>query len=261
MIQSQPKPLSRHPIVTDNISNWAADAICNLWRDLAPTADRPLILALPTGGTPLSMYAALIDRYRSGHISFRHIITLNLDEYVGLAPTHPESYHAYMARTLFDHIDIPPHQTHLLNGNAADLEAECDRYEALIQSLGGIDLLIGGIGVEGHLAFNEAGSSFESRTHCQDLSASTRSANSRFFGNQLDDVPTQALTIGLGTILEARSILILAQGSAKAEIVARAISGPRSVDCPASCLQGHPSVSWVCDREAAAELDAEARLP
>ncbi len=159
-----------------------------------------------------------------------------------------------MARNLFDHVDIPPNQTHLLNGNAADLDAECDRYETLIQSLGGIDLLIGGIGVEGHLAFNEAGSSFDSRTHCQALSPSTRSANSRFFANQLDDVPTQALTIGLGTILEARSILILAHGVNKAAVVQRAISGPLSLDCPASCLQGHPSVRWVCDRAAAGKV-------
>jgi glucosamine-6-phosphate deaminase len=249
--QSGSQGAVRQPIVTDDVGNWAADAVCQLWQDISPTADRPFVLALPTGGTPLGLYAALVARYRSGLLSFRHIVTVNLDEYVGLPPTHPESYHAYMARNLFDHVDIPRSQTHLLDGNAVDLQGECDRYEALIQSLGGIDLLIGGIGIEGHLAFNEAGSAFDCPTHIQALSPSTRSANSRFFAHQLDAVPTQALTIGLGTILAARSILILAQGASKAAIVARAIAGPLSPDCPASCLQNHGDVRWICDRSAA----------
>ena len=175
---------------------------------------------------------------RAGKVSFQNVITFNMDEYVGLPETHPESYHAFMARNLFDHIDCPKENIHILNGNAPDLAAECKHYEEMIQEAGGIDLFIGGIGPDGHIAFNEPGSSLSSRTRMKTLTTDTRIANSRFFGGNPENVPAHALTVGVGTVMDAREVMILVNGHAKAR----------------AALQMHEHGIIVSDEEAADEL-------
>ena len=215
------------------------------------------VLGLATGGTPLGVYRRLIDDYRNGLISFRQVTTFNLDEYVGLPEDHPESYHAYMRRNLFDHIDLPPERAHLPNGNAADLAAECRRYDALIEEAGGIDLQLLGIGHNGHIGFNEPGPELVTGTHVVELAEETRRANARFF-RSVDEVPRQAITMGVGTILKARTIALIAKGADKADIVRRALEGPITTDCPASLLQTHPQLIVLLDRDAAKKLSPAA---
>ena len=211
------------------------------------------VLGLATGGTPLGVYRRLIDDCKSGLVSFRHATSFNLDEYVGLPEDHPESYHAYMRRNLFDHIDLPLSRAHLPNGNAADLGAECRRYDALIEEAGGIDLQLLGIGHNGHIGFNEPGRELSTGTHVVELAEATRQANARFF-NSIDEVPKKAITMGVGTILKARTIALIAKGEDKADIVRRALEGPITTDCPASLLQTHPQLIVLLDRGAAAKL-------
>jgi len=211
------------------------------------------VLGLATGGTPLGVYRRLIEDYRKGLVSFRQATTFNLDEYVGLPEDHPESYHSYMRRNLFDHIDLPLSRAHLPNGGAADLEAECRRYDALIEEAGGIDLQLLGIGHNGHIGFNEPDRELATGTHVVDLAEETRRANARFF-RSIDEVPEQAITMGVGTILKARTIVLLAKGADKADIVRRALEGPITTDCPASLLQTHPRLIVLLDRGAAAKL-------
>ncbi len=219
--------------------------------------DRPnAVLGLATGGTPVPIYQALIARHRAGEISFRDAASFNLDEYVGLPRTHPASFAYFMATTLFDHVDITPSRTHIPDGMATDAEAESARYEAAIAKAGGIDLQLLGIGANGHVGFNEPGSAFASRTRKVTLTASTRAANRRFFAG--GEVPEQALTMGIGTILEARALVLVATGAGKAEAIARMLQAPPSPDCPASALQLHPDATVVCDREAARLLDGPA---
>ena len=236
------------------MSKWAANHIIERIRAFAPTEDRPFVLGLPTGGTPLGTYAELIRRHKAGEVSFRHVITFNMDEYIGIPRDHEQSYYTFMWTNFFSHIDILPENAHILNGNAEDIEAECERYEAKIKEVGGIDLFMGGIGPDGHIAFNEPGSSLTSRTRVKSLTTDTIIANSRFFDNDLNKVPKTAVTVGVGTVMDAREVMILANGHNKARAIREAVEGPVSQRWTITCLQLHPHGIIVCDEEACDEL-------
>jgi glucosamine-6-phosphate deaminase len=236
------------------VGEWAARYLLARIREFNPTSDRPFVLGLPTGSTPLGLYKKLIEFHQAGELSFKHVVTFNMDEYVGLPEDHPESYHNYMHRHLFDHIDIPQHHIHILNGNAPDLTAECKQYEAQIRAFGGIQLFVGGVGVDGHIAFNEQGSSLASRTRVKTLMDSTRLANSRFFEHDPENVPQQALTVGVATVMDAEEVMILAEGYHKALAVYHAIEGSINQMWTISALQMHPRAILVCDESATSEL-------
>ncbi len=236
------------------MSKWAANHIIERIRAFAPTEERPFVLGLPTGGTALGTYAELIRRHKAGEVSFRHVITFNMDEYIGLPKDHEQSYYSFMWTNFFSHIDILPENAHILNGNAEDIEAECERYEAKIKEVGGIDLFMGGIGPDGHIAFNEPGSSLTSRTRVKSLTTDTIIANSRFFDNDLNKVPKTAVTVGVGTVMDAREVMILANGHNKARAIREAVEGPLSQRWTITCLQLHPHGIIVCDEEACDEL-------
>lgn len=236
------------------MSKWAANHIIERIRTFAPTEDRPFVLGLPTGGTPLGTYAELIRRHKAGEVSFRHVITFNMDEYIGLPKDHEQSYYTFMWTNFFSHIDILPENAHILNSNAEDIKAECERYEAKIKEVGGIDLFMGGIGPDGHIAFNEPGSSLTSRTRVKSLTTDTIIANSRFFDNDLNKVPKTAVTVGVGTVMDAREVMILANGHNKARAIREAVEGPVSQRWTITCLQLHPHGIIVCDEEACDEL-------
>lgn len=211
------------------------------------------VLGLATGGTPVGIYRQLVGDFERGMFSFKQTTTFNLDEYVGLPEDHPESYHAYMRQHLFDRIDLPAGQAHIPNGNAADPEAECRRYDELIERGGQLDLQLLGLGHNGHIGFNEPAHALIRGTHVVELAEETRRANARYF-HSLDEVPKQALTIGVGTILKAKMILLVVKGADKADIVRRALQGPITTDCPASLLQTHPHLNVLLDRAAAEKL-------
>lgn len=236
------------------MSEWAAAYIVNKINEFAPTKDHPFVLGLPTGSTPLGTYKELIRRHQNGEISFKNVITFNMDEYIGLPEDHPESYHSFMWEHFFKHIDINPANVNILNGNADDLEKECDRYEKKIASVGGIHLFMGGIGPDGHIAFNEPGSSLTSRTRVKSLTNDTIIVNSRFFDNDINKVPKTALTVGVGTIMDAKEILILVNGHNKARALYQAVEGGISQMWTISVLQLHPKGIIVCDDAATVEL-------
>ena len=214
------------PLQTEQqVSRWAAQHIVHRINDFQPTAERPFVLGLPTGGTPLKTYQELIRLHQAGEVSFKHVVTFNMDEYVGLPEDHPESYHTFMWKNFFNHIDIKKENVHILNGNAEDLEAECANYEKQIAEIGGIDLFMGGIGPDGHIAFNEPGSSLSSRTRIKTLTTDTIIANSRFFDNDVNKVPKTALTVGVGTVLSAKEVLIICNGHNKARALQHAVEG------------------------------------
>lgn len=219
----------------------------------AVTARPETVLGLATGGTMMPLYARLVAAHAAGAVRFSKVTTFNLDEYIGLSPDHPCSYHAYMRAALFDHVDIDLARTHLPRGNSADPVTESQRYEALIAACGGIDLQLLGIGQNGHIGFNEPTSSLGSRTRIKTLTVSTRAANAGYF-DTAEDIPAHAITMGIRTILEARHCLMLATGVAKAPAVAAMVEGPVSAACPASALQMHPAVTIVLDRGAAQDL-------
>ncbi|MEZ5072666.1 MAG: glucosamine-6-phosphate deaminase [Bacteroidales bacterium] len=233
---------------------WTADYILGKIKAFNPTADRPFVLGLPTGSSPLPVYENWIKSFKAGEISFRHVITFNMDEYVNLPADHPESYHNFMYRNLFDHIDIPRENIHILDGNAPDLEAECRSYEAKIASFGGIELFLGGIGPDGHIAFNEPGSSLVSRTRVKTLCYDTIDANSRFFDNDISKVPTQALTVGVGTVMDAREVVLIITGFSKARAVREVIEGSISHMWTVSVLQMHQHAVLALDDPATMEL-------
>jgi glucosamine-6-phosphate deaminase len=209
-------------------------------------------LGLATGATMIPVYEALVAAYQADEVTFRDTITFNLDEYVGLGPDQPGSFHRFMRRHLFDHVDIAPALTHVPNGLAEDIAAEAARYEAEIEAAGGIELQILGIGANGHIGFNEPGSAFSSRTREVMLDEATRAANAGSFAGRA--VPERAITMGIATILEARCIVLLATGREKAAAIAAAIEGPLTTDCPASALRLHRDVHVICDEAAAGKL-------
>jgi len=236
------------------ISQWAADYVVQKINAAAPTAAKPFVLGLPTGSSPLGMYRALVAAHQAGRVSFEHVVTFNMDEYVDIPEDHPQSYHSFMWTNFFSHIDIKKENVHILNGNASDLEAECAAYEAKIEAVGGIDLFLGGIGPDGHIAFNEPGSSLSSRTRIKTLTTDTIIANSRFFEGDINKVPKTALTVGVGTVMAAREVLILANGHGKARALQQAVEGAVNQMWTITALQLHPKGIIVCDEAACIEL-------
>jgi glucosamine-6-phosphate deaminase len=226
----------------------AAHIIANLVRDKPDC-----VLGLATGGTPLLMYRELARMHREDGLDFSRVTTFNLDEYVGLPPEHPQSYHAFMREHLFQHINAPRERTHIPDGMAADVPAECARYEQAIRAAGGIDLQVLGIGTDGHIGFNERSSSLASRTRIKTITDQTRRDNARFFGRP-EDVPMHVITMGVGSIMDTRSVLLLAFGEKKARAVAEAVEGPISAMNPASILQMHPVAKALLDEPAASKL-------
>ncbi|MCK3654829.1 glucosamine-6-phosphate deaminase [Pasteurellaceae bacterium Macca] len=236
------------------VSQWAARYIANKINTFQPTADKPFVLGLPTGGTPQKTYQELIKLYQAGEVSFKHVVTFNMDEYVGLPKEHPQSYHTFMYENFFNHVDIQPENINLLNGMAEDVDGECERYEAKIRSYGKIHLFMGGVGVDGHIAFNEPASSLSSRTRIKTLTEDTLIANSRFFNDDVNQVPKFALTVGVGTLLDAEEVLILVTGHNKALALQACVEGAVNHLWTISALQLHCRAVVVCDEPATQEL-------
>lgn len=211
------------------------------------------VLGLATGSTPIGTYDQLVEWYNKGDLDFSEVTTVNLDEYKGLPRTNDQSYYYFMHQHLFDRVNIDPERINVPNGMEPDAEKECGRYEELIRSLGGVDLQLLGLGHNGHIGFNEPGEAFEKETHCVDLTESTIEANKRFFASA-DDVPKQAYTMGIKTIMQAKKILIVVNGENKADIVERAFFGPVTPEVPASILQLHNDVTLVGDEAALAKI-------
>ena len=207
------------------------------------------VLGLATGSTAVGIYRQLIDWYQKGDIDFSDVRTVNLDEYVGLASDHEQSYRHYMNKNFFEHVNIKMKNTHLPNGMAENVEEECRRYDALIQGLGGIDLQLLGLGHNGHVGFNEPDEAFEKLTHCVRLKESTRKANARFFDNE-EQVPKEAITMGIKSIMQAKRIVLCVSGASKAEILKKVLTGPVTPALPGSILQMHPNLTVVADEEA-----------
>jgi glucosamine-6-phosphate deaminase len=240
----------------DLMSQWAANYVVARINAANPTPEKPFVLGLPTGSSPIGMYRGLVKAYQDGKVSFKNVVTFNMDEYVGLAPSHPQSYHYFMWQNFFKDIDIKPQNVHILNGLTKDYAQECAAYEEAIKKAGGVHLFIGGVGEDGHIAFNEPFSSLNSRTRIKTLTQSTINANARFFDGDAAQVPTQALTVGIGTIMDAHEVMILATGKNKAKALQHGIEGGISHVWTISALQQHPHGIIVCD-EAATETLAE----
>jgi glucosamine-6-phosphate deaminase len=222
--------------------------------DFTPGPKKPFVLGLPTGSSPIGMYNELAAMNKAGKLSFKNVITFNMDEYVGLPREHPESYHSFMWKHLFGRIDIPKKNVNILNGNALDLDAECAAYEERIRKAGGVRLFVGGIGPDGHIAFNEPGSSLTSRTRKVTLTTDTKIANSRFFDNDPSKVPQTALSVGVGTVMDSDEVLIIVNGANKARALRHAIEEGVNHMWTVSALQMHPKGIIVCDDDATLEL-------
>ncbi len=238
----------------EGLSKWAANYIVTKINEYKPGENRPFVLGLPTGSTPIGTYKELIRQNKEGKVSFANVVTFNMDEYVGLPKEHPESYHSFMFDNFFGHIDIKKENIHILNGNAEDIEKECFEYEEKIKKIGGIHLFLGGMGADGHLAFNVPGSPLTSRTRLVNLNYDTVVANSRFFDNDITKVPKQALTVGVQTVMDAREVLIVVNGYKKARALQNVVEGGINHMWTLSMLQMHPKGIIVCDEEATMEL-------
>ncbi len=233
----------------DGMSRKAADVVESVMKD-APEC----VLGLATGSTPIGMYGCLVEDTAKGDVSFANVSTFNLDEYCGLTGDHDQSYRYFMDQNLFDSVDVDKAKTHVPNGCAADVDQMCEEYEQAIEDAGGIDIQVLGIGHNGHIGFNEPCDHFPVITHEVDLTESTINANSRLF-DDISEVPRKAVTMGIGTIMKARKVVVLANGEGKADIISRAFTGPVVPEVPASVLQLHPDVTVVLDAEAASKLD------
>ena len=238
----------------NDCAKWTADYIAAKIIKAAPTNEKPFVLGLPTGSTPLGVYKRLIELNQKELISFKNVITFNMDEYVGLEDSHPQSYHYFMMENFFSKIDIDKKNIHILDGMASDPQAECQRYEELIAQAGGIDLFLGGCGCDGHIAFNEPGSSLTSRTRMKTLTDDTIAANARFFGGDQSQVPKTALTVGIGTICDAKEVLIMMTGLQKADALQHAIEGSVSQMWPVTVLQMHKSAIIIADDDSTDKL-------
>ncbi len=238
----------------DAMSKWTAHYVAYKINKANPTSEKPYVLGLPTGSSPIGTYKELVNLYKKGKVSFKNVVTFNMDEYVGIPEDHPESYHYFMWHHLFSHIDIPKGNVNILDGNAPDLEEECLQYEKKIEAVGGIDLFLGGIGPDGHIAFNEPGSSLASRTRIKTLTYDTIVANSRFFDNDINKVPKTALTVGVGTVMDAREILILISGYNKARALQKVVEEGVNHMWTVSVLQLHRKTMICCDEDSTMEL-------
>jgi len=236
------------------VARWSAVYIARRINEAANATAKPFVLGLPTGSTPLGTYDELIRIYREGKVSFQNVVTFNMDEYVGIPKDHPQSYHSFMWDNFFKYIDILPENVNILDGNAKNLKDECAAYEAKIKAVGGIDLFMGGIGADGHIAFNEPGSSLASRTRDKALNHDTIIVNSRFFDNDVTKVPKSALTVGVGTVMDAREVLILVTGHNKARALRKAVEEGVNHMWTISALQLHPHGLIVCDEASTVEL-------
>lgn len=241
----------------DLLSQWAGNYVAARIIEANPSPERPFVLGCPTGSSPLGMYRRLMELCKQKRVSFRNVVTFNMDEYCGLPEEHPESYHSFMWNNFFRHIDILPENVNILDGNASDLDAECARFEAKIKSYGGVDLFVGGVGPDGHIAFNEPGSSLSSRTRVKTLTTDTIIANSRFFDNDINLVPKTALTVGVGTILDAKSVMLIVNGHHKARALRHGVEGGISQMWTISALQMHPKAIIVADDVACSELKVQ----
>lgn len=236
----------------EKVSAWTAAYIAS--KIMSHNYEKPFVLGLPSGSSPLGTYKALIELYKAGKVSFRNVVTFNMDEYIGIPQNHPESFHSFMWNNFFKHVDIKKDNINMLKGNATDLAEECARYEDKIEVYGGIDLFLGGIGPDGHIAFNEPGSSLSSRTRVKTLTQDTIIANSRFFDNDINKVPKTALTVGVATVLEASEVLIIVNGHNKARALQHAVEEGINHMWTISALQMHPKGIIVCDEAACEEL-------
>ena len=236
------------------LSKWVAYYVARKIKEFDPTPDKPFVLGLPTGSSPIATYRNLVELHQAGKLSFANVVTFNMDEYVGLSEDHPSSYRHFMWHHLFSHVDIPPENVNILNGMAEDLIAECDAYEQKIETCGGINLFLGGIGPDGHIAFNEPGSSLLSRTRIKTLTYDTRIANSRFFGGDVNNVPHTALTVGVGTVMDAKEVIIIVSGLSKARALEMVVEQAVNHMWTVSVLQTHPHGMIVCDEDATLEL-------
>lgn len=241
----------------NEVCSWAANYIIEKINAANPTPDEPYVLGLPTGSSPILTYNEIVKRYKKGDISFKNVVTFNMDEYVGIDEDHPESYHSFMHKHLFDHIDIPKENINILNGNAPDLIEECRKYEEKIKSYGGIELFLGGIGPDGHIAFNEPGSSLASRTRIKSLNHDTIVANARFFNNDISKVPTTALTVGVGTVMDAKEVLLIITGYNKARALREVVEGGINHMWTVSMLQLHEHCILACDDNSTMELKVQ----
>ena len=237
-----------------DVGLWSARYIADRINKFQPTAERPFVLGLPTGGTPLATYQRLIELYQAGEVSFKNVVTFNMDEYVGMAADHPESYRNFMYNNFFNHVDMQEQNINLLDGNTADHQAECQRYEDKIKTYGRINLFMGGVGNDGHIAFNEPASSLASRTRIKTLTHETRIANSRFFEGDINQVPKYSLTIGVGTLLDSEEVMILITGHNKAQALQAAVEGCVNHLWTVSALQLHPKSMIICDEPSTQEL-------
>lgn len=238
----------------NRVSKWAANYVARRIKGFKPTDSKPFVLGLPTGSSPLGMYKELIELNKKGAVSFKNVLTFNMDEYVNLPEDHPESYHSFMWNNFFSHIDIQKKNVNILDGNAKDLRVECENYEKKMKDVGGVELFIGGIGPDGHVAFNEPGSSLSSLTREKTLTYDTIIANSRFFDNDITKVPKTALTVGVKTVMDAREVLIIINGHNKARALQKVVEEGVNHMWTVSALQLHPKGIIVCDDAATAEL-------
>ena len=240
----------------NKMSKWAANYIVAKIKahNEGPEAGRPFVLGLPTGSSPIGVYEELVRMYKAGEVSFANVVSFNMDEYVGLPREHEQSYWYFMHYYFFDHVDMKPENINILNGMSEDLEAECKAYEEKMASDGGIDLFMGGIGVDVHIAFNEPYTSLSSRTGVRALTSDTLIVNSRFFDNDPKKVPTHALSVGVATVTESKEVLVLINGHNKAKALAETVTGPISSKWTCSALQMHNGAIIVCDEPACDEL-------
>ena len=238
----------------EEVSRWAANYVASRINAANPTAEKPFVLGCPTGGSPLGMYKNLIKLNKEGKVSFKNVVTFNMDEYCGIPQDHEQSYHTFMWTNFFNHIDILPENVNILNGNAEDPIAECQRFEDKIKSYGGIDIFMGGVDPDGHIAFNEPGSSLTSKTRMKTLTQDTIIANSRFFNNDVNQVPKTALTVGVGTVMAAKSVMLIVNGYNKARALRHGVEGGISQMWTISALQMHEKAIIIADEDACAEL-------
>ena len=241
----------------EEVSRWAARYVAARINEANPTAEKPFVLGCPTGSSPLGMYKELIKLCKEGKVSFKNVVTFNMDEYCGIPRDHEQSYYTFMWTNFFNQIDILPENVNILNGNAADPAKECADYEAKIASYGGIDLFMGGVGPDGHIAFNEPGSALTSRTRMKTLTHDTIIANSRFFEGNVNLVPKTALTVGVGTVMDARSVMLMVNGHNKARALKHGVEGGISQMWTISALQMHPKAIIVADDAACDELKVQ----